>query len=60
MAQEIKENMKVARQDIRLTCMMVLIDVAEHEIHIAQEGRGLYLVLKAEKSVRGSMTVVGL
>lgn len=60
MARAIKENLKVGRQDIRLTCMMVLIDVAEHEIHITQQGRGLCLVLKAEKAIRGSMTVVVL
>lgn len=38
MASEIKEDMKVVRRDIHLTCMTVLIDVSGHESHITQRG----------------------
>lgn len=35
---EIKEDMKVMRHNIHLTCMIVLIEVAGHEFHITQQG----------------------
>lgn len=38
MALEIKEDMKVGRRSIHLTCMTVLIDVSGHEAHITQQG----------------------
>lgn len=38
MAVEIKEDMKVGRRSIHLTCMTVLIDVSGHELHITQQG----------------------
>ena len=37
-ASEIKEDMKVERHNIHLTCMMVLIELAGHEVHITQQG----------------------
>lgn len=41
MALEIKEDMKVVRRNIHLTCMTVLIDVSGHEFHITQQGWAL-------------------
>lgn len=37
-ASEIEEDMKVERHNIHLTCMMVLIELAGHEVHITQQG----------------------
>lgn len=38
MALEIKEDVKVGRHNIHLTCMTVLLDVAGHSVHITQQG----------------------
>lgn len=41
MVLEIKEDMKVARRNIHLTCMTVPIDVSGHALHIIQQRRAL-------------------
>lgn len=48
MALEIKEDVKVVRHNIHLTCMTVLLDVAGHGVHITQQGWAYWLMPAAD------------